>query len=156
MRRYAPAILATICSIALLPTSALADEAYVEAVGGMSFAHEEDAAIAGLAAGYDFDLNETIFVGGEVTLEKELIEERHVAFGFGGRLGVEAIEGGKAFAGLNWQSKDCPECQQAWGFTTGWEQELGNGLYAKLEYKHLILDEEPNKDIVIGGLGVMF
>ncbi len=148
--------LAALSLFTLSAVPALADEAYVEAIGGISMAHDEDAALAGLAAGYDFDLNETLFVGGEVSLEKELVEERHVAVGLGVRTGLEVIEGGKAFVGLNWQSKDCPECQEAWGASAGWEQELSERLYAKLEYKHLILDDEPNKDIVIAGIGVMF
>lgn len=143
-------------ALSCVSAPALADEAYVEAVGGVSFAHEEDAVVAGLAAGYDFDLNEVLFAGVEGTLEKELVEDRHFAAGIGVRVGASVTERGKAFVGLNWQSKDCPECDEAWGFTTGFEQELGEHLYAKLEYKHLILAEEPNKNIVIGGIGYMF
>ncbi|GAM07156.1 hypothetical protein [Novosphingobium sp. MBES04] len=143
-------------AVAGLASPAHADEAYAEVIGGISFGPEEDAAIFGLAAGYDWDLTETIFVGLEASLDKEMVKERHVALGIGVRAGLEVTERGKAFVGLNYQSKDCPHCEAAWGFSGGWEQEIGERLYLKGEYKHLATEHEGDKEILIAGLGIMF
>ncbi|TYC92804.1 hypothetical protein FMM79_02010 [Novosphingobium sp. BW1] len=119
-------------AVAGLASPARADEAYAEAIGGISFGREQDAAISGLAAGYDWDPTETIF------------------------LGLEMTERGKAFVGLNYQSKDCAHCEAAWGFRGGREQEIGERLYLKGEYKHLATEHEGNKEILTLGLGILF
>lgn len=137
-------------------SSAHADESYAELISGISWNREQSEAIVGIAAGHDFDLDETHFVGVELSLEKELVSERHVAAGIGGRFGRTMMSGGKAFVGVNWQTKDCFECGSAFGFNGGWEQDIAEGIYAKIEYKHLLVNHETDKDIVLAGLGVMF
>ncbi|SNS35461.1 hypothetical protein SAMN06295912_10526 [Sphingomonas laterariae] len=150
-----------ILSLAVLPlaaaTPAFAGEAYIEATGGISWNDEETNAIAGVAVGYDFDITEGVFVGVEGLAEKPLADDTRVAWGIGGRIGIEPLPEGKAFAGLNWQSKDCGECGNAIGLGAGWEQGLTERLYAKIEYKRLFIgDGEPDANVGIIGIGMSF
>ena len=58
---------------------------------------------------------------------------------------------------MNWQSKDCRECGNAVGLGAGWEQNLSEKIYAKLEFKHLFVENgEPDANVGIVGLGMMF
>ena len=102
------------------------------------------------------DVDERIFVGIEGTVEKLLAEDTRVAWGIGGRAGVEVLPRSKAFVGLNWQSKDCRECGNAVGLGAGWEQNVSERLYIKLEFKHLFVNEEADANVGIIGLGVEF
>lgn len=158
MRRscvFVAAVLAP--ALALAGRPALADEAYIEGTGGVSWTSEETDAIAGLALGYDVDLDETFFVGVEGTAEKLLTGGTRVAWGIGGRVGAEVLPRSKIFTGVNWQSKDCRECGNAVGLGVGWEQNLSEKIYAKLEFKHLFVENgEPDANVGIVGLGMMF
>lgn len=146
--------LATALAIASSP--AIANEAYVEATSGVNWNDEATNAIAGIAVGYDIDLDERIFVGVEGTAEKLLTHDTRIAWGIGGRVGAEVMPESKIFVGLNWQSKDCGECGNAVGLGTGWEQNLSEKIYAKLEYKRLFVSDEADANVVIVGLGLMF
>ena len=79
-----------------------------------------------------------------------------VAWGIGGRAGAEVLPRSKIFVSMNWQSKDCRECGNAVGLGTGWEQNLSEKIYAKIEFKHLFIDDEANANVGIIGLGLMF
>ena len=58
---------------------------------------------------------------------------------------------------MNWQSKDCRECSDAIGLSAGWEQNLTEKLYAKIEYKRLFIgNDERDADVGLVGIGVMF
>lgn len=135
---------------------AQANEAYVEATGGVSWSDEATDAIGGFAVGYDVDVSEKVFVGVEATAEKLLTGGTRVAWGIGGRIGAEVLPRSKVFVGTNWQSKDCRECGNAIGLGTGWEQNLTETIYAKLEFKHLFVEDEVDANVGIIGLGVMF
>ncbi|MGA1809619.1 MULTISPECIES: outer membrane beta-barrel protein [Sphingobium] len=154
MHKLAPLFAA---ALALVSSPARADEAYVELTGGVSWNSEGTDAISGIAAGYDMDLDERFFVGVEATAEKLLVDDMRVAWGIGGRLGVELVRDNKLFVGVNWQSKDCRECGDAIGLGTGWEHNLTEKLYLKVEYKRLFISNgEPDANVGIVGLGVMF
>ncbi|WHO37444.1 hypothetical protein PMI04_012775 [Sphingobium sp. AP49] len=150
-------ILPLAAALACASPSALANEAYVELTSGVSWNDEATDAIAGIAVGYDIDLDERFFVGVEGTAEKLLADDTRIAWGIGGRIGAELLPRSKIFAGLNWQSKDCGECGDAIGLGTGWEQNLSEAIYVKLEYKRLFVDSgEPDANVAIIGLGMMF
>ena len=104
----------------------------------------------------DVDVTETVFVGVEATAEKLLTDGTRVAWGIGGRAGAEVLPRSKIFVSMNWQSKDCRECGNAVGLGTGWEQNLSEKIYAKIEFKHLFIDDEANANVGIIGLGLMF
>ncbi|WP_395326967.1 hypothetical protein WBP06_09610 [Novosphingobium sp. BL-8H] len=149
--------LALILALTFASRPALADEAYIEGSGGVSWNKESTDALAGIAMGYDVDLNEKIFVGVEGTAEKLLTHDTRVAWGIGGRLGAEVLPRSKIFAGVNWQSKDCGECGNAIGIGTGWEQNLSEKIYAKLEFKHLFVENhEPDANVISAGIGMIF
>ncbi|WIA58317.1 hypothetical protein N6H05_11145 [Sphingobium sp. WTD-1] len=150
-------LLATALALALASSPARADEAYVELTGGLSWNGEGTDAISGIAGGYDVDLDERFFVGVEAVAEKLLVRDTRVAWGIGGRIGVELVRENKLFIGANWQSKDCRECSDAIGIGTGWEHNLTEKLYLKIEYKRLLIGNgEPDANVGILGIGVMF
>lgn len=151
--------LPVLLSIALFATAtpALAGETYIEGTGGVIWNHEDSNAVAAVTIGHDVDLNEHFFVGAEGFGEKVLADNTRVVWGVGGRAGLRALPGGKIYASANWQSKDCRECSDAVGLSTGWEQDLNERIYAKVEYKHVLIgNDEPDSDILALGLGYKF
>lgn len=144
-------------ALAATATPALADETYIEGTGGVIWNHRETNAVAAVTVGHDVDLNERFFVGVEGIAEKVLADDTRVVWGVGGRAGARVLPGAKLYAAANWQSKDCRECSDAVGLSTGWEQDLNENVYAKLEYKHVLVSNgEPDSDIVAVGLGYKF
>ncbi|MBH0112891.1 hypothetical protein I5E68_07995 [Novosphingobium sp. YJ-S2-02] len=133
-----------------------ADESYIEPIGGLNWNREESAVVTGIAVGHDFDIDEAHFWGIEVTAEKELEEDRRVAWGVGGRFGRTMLSGGKLFVGGAWQTKECADCGHAVALTAGWEQEIAEEIYAKVEFKHLLVEDERDKDGLVFGIGFMF
>lgn len=157
--RHLPLLLcaAFVSTAATFATPALADEAYVEGTGGVIWNRGDTNAVAGAAVGYDVDLGERFFVGVEGLAEKTLADDTRVVWGVGGRVGARVLPGAKLYAAANWQTKDCRECGSAVGLSTGWEQDLNEQVYAKLEYKHVLIgDGEPDADMVAVGLGYKF
>ena len=151
-----PVALVSAAAIAA-PAPALADETYVEGTGGVIWNHEEANAVAAVTVGHDIDLSERFFVGGEGFAEKVLANDTRVVWGIGGRAGARVLAGAKLYAAANWQSKDCRECSDAVGLSAGWEQDLNEKVYAKLEYKHVLIGNgEPDSDIVAVGMGTKF
>ena len=75
----------------LAATPALANEARVEARGGVIWNGSDSEAIAGVAAGYDVDLGEKTFVGVEVSGDKILTDHTRVSFGASARAGAIQI-----------------------------------------------------------------
>lgn len=142
---------------ALIATPALAGESYIEGSGGVMWNHEDTNALATFTLGHDIELNERFIAGVEAFAEKALADGTRVVWGVGARVGARVTEGGKLVAGANWQSKDCGECATAFGLSTAWEQDLSEKIYAKLEYKHLLIgDGEPDADLVAVGVGYKF
>lgn len=140
---------------AFVASPALADETYVEGTGGVIWNREESQAVAAATIGHDVELTERVFIGGEAFAEKALADGTRVVWGLGGRMGLRPLPGGKLVAGANWQSKDCRDCATAIGLSTGWEQDLSKKIYAKVEYKHLLVGHgERDFDLVAVGLGV--
>ena len=144
-------------ALASIATPALAGETYVEGTGGVIWNREDSHAVAAVTVGHDIDLSERFFVGGEGFAEKVLADDTRVVWGVGGRVGARVLPGSKLYAAANWQTKDCRECGSAAGLSTGWGQDLNEKVYAKVEYKHLLVDDgEPDSDIVALGLGYKF
>lgn len=136
---------------------ALADETYVESTAGVIWNHEDTNAVVSGAIGHDVDLNEHVFIGVEGLAEKTLAADTRVVWGVGGRMGARLVPGGKFYVAANWQTKDCRACSDAVGLSTGWEQDLNERVYAKVEYKHVLIgDGEPDADIAAVGLGYKF
>lgn len=140
-----------------LAAPALANEARVETRGGVVWNHGDTEAIAGVAAGYDFDLGSRAFAGVDVSADKLLTSDTRVSWGFGGRLGIKTGTGGKVYALSDYQTKNCSTCNESVAVGAGFQQNLGQKLYGKLEYRHyLVGDNTPDADGVLAGVGMKF
>lgn len=138
-------------------TPALANEARVEARTGVIWDGSNSDAVAGIAAGYDYDLGNNLFVGIQGSADKVLASDTRVSWGAGGRIGVEAAPGTKVYALADWQSKNCRFCNSAVGVGGGVQQDVGARYYVKAEYQHLLVgDNTPDADRGLVGVGVKF
>lgn len=144
-------------AVAAAATPALANEARVEARGGVIWDGSNSDAVAGVAAGYDYGLGEKMFVGVEGSADKVLADDTRVSWGVGGRVGAKVMPGSKLYALADWQSKPCSTCNSAVGVGGGWQQDFGQKFYGKVEYKHLLVgDNTTDADVGLVGLGVKF
>jgi len=150
-------VLISLAASLVAATPALANEARVEARGGVAWSNGESEAIAGVAAGYDYDLGQTAFVGAEVTADKLLTDNTKVSFGFNGRLGAKIAEAGKLYAVGGYNTEFCDLCDGTWTAGAGYQHSFGK-LYGKVEYRHFFVDSNFGDDVdaVAVGLGVKF
>lgn len=144
-------IIAAATVAALSSTPAFAEtsgEGRVEARGGIAWAGGGEEAIAGIAAGYDFDLGEKAFFGVEASADKILADGTEVVFGATARVGVKAGENGKLYVngGYSFNSSD------AFHAGAGYQHKLGKNLYAKIEYRRFF----DTVDINTAAVGVGF
>lgn len=147
---------ATLGSCALMSAPASANEARVEARGGVIWSDGDSEAIAGVAAGYDFDLASSAFVGAEVSADKVLTDDTRVSFGLGGRAGVKLGENGKLYAAAAYQTKPCRFCEESVSLGAGYQHSFGK-LYGKVEYRHFFVgDNLPDYNAGLVGLGTRF
>ena len=143
-------------ALALAATPAFADETRLEARGGVIWDQGDSEAIAGVAAGYDFDLGSSAFAGLEASADKILQGGTRVSFGFGGRVGAK-LGAGKLYAAASYQTKPCGGCENSISAGAGYQHALGEKLYAKVEYRHFFVDSGvSDPDAVTVGLGVKF
>lgn len=150
-------ILPLVASLAFA-TPALANEARVEARGGVIWSNGTSEATYGAAAGYDFDLAPTTFAGVEVSADKIDETGTKVAYGFTGRLGVKAGSSTKIFAAGGYTTEPCDLCEGSWNAGAGIEQGIGAGpVYLKAEYRHFFTGSGlPDSDALSGGVGIRF
>ncbi|SFG24670.1 hypothetical protein SAMN05518801_11212 [Novosphingobium sp. CF614] len=142
---------------AVLATPALANEVRVETRGGVVWNHGDTEAIAGVAGGYDFDLGDKLFAGVDVSADKLLTSDTRVSWGLGGRVGVKTGTGGKLYALSDYQTKFCSTCNESVAVGGGFQQDIGQKLYGKLEYRHYVVgDNTPDADGVLAGVGLKF
>lgn len=138
-------------------TPALANETRVEARGGIVWNSSDSEEIAGVAAGYDFDLGETAFAGGEVSADKLLTGGTKVTFGFSARAGAKIGAAGKLYGIGGYNTENCDGCEGAWSVGAGYQHAFGK-FYGKVEYRHFFPDFAgfTDTDAAIVGLGVKF
>lgn len=138
-------------------TPAMANEGRVETRGGIAWANGNEEAVAGVAAGYDFDFGDTetgsVFFGGEVSADKVLASGADVVFGTTARLGAKIGDGGKLYATAGYsfsETEDTPH------LGAGYEQNLGEGpVYLKAEYRHFFSDFIDVNTAAVG-IGIKF
>lgn len=137
-------------------TPAVANEARVEARGGVYWSEGYTQAIAGVAAGYDYDLGETTFVGMEVSADKILDDGQKVLFGFTGRGGAK-LGAGKLYVDGGYSTTFDGARADAWHLGAGYEHSFGQKLYGKVAYRHMFIENSPvDADTVLAGVGVKF
>ncbi len=122
-------------------------EVRLEVRGGIVDGGGVTEATIGAAAGYDFDLGDTIFVGGEVSIDTILADGGNEVFGLTGRLGANAGESTKVFlAG----GRSFASGEDAWHAGVGIEQKVGGNFYVKGEYRHFFSDFVDVDSFVVG------
>jgi hypothetical protein len=148
-------VLPLLASLAVA-SPALANEARVEARGGVVWDGHGSEATAGVAAGYDWDLGGSTFVGLETSADKILTNGQRVTFGIGGRAGVNTSADGKLYAVSTYQSKNCKTCKEYVSLGAGYQHSLGKNLYGKAEYRHNFVKNSSDYDAALVGLGMKF
>ncbi|MCT2400639.1 outer membrane protein [Novosphingobium mangrovi (ex Huang et al. 2023)] len=142
---------------AAVATPAIANEVRVEARGGVIWDGSDSDAVAGVAAGYDYDLGDKLFIGVQGSADKVLASDTRVSWGVGGRIGAKVLPGTKLYGVAGWQSKFCRYCNSAVGVGGGVQQDVGQRYYVKAEYQHLLVgDHTPDADVGLVGVGVKF
>ncbi|MEL7683896.1 outer membrane beta-barrel protein [Citromicrobium bathyomarinum] len=143
--------------IALPAAPAFAEEAAggprAEVRGGVAWADGETDPVLGIAAGYDFDLGDTVFLGGEVSGEKILAEDTYVELALTGRLGTKVSEKGSIFLVGGYTFTHHGDGPHA---GIGYEYHLGHsGTYIAAEYRHVFVDHHEANAVTIG-IGTFF
>jgi len=154
MRKVLIALAAT--TAALVATPALANEARVEARGGVIWSGGSSQDTWGAAAGYDVDLGSSAFVGAEVSGDKIGTSGTKVAWGLNGRVGAKVGDKVKLFAAGGYTTEPCTGCEGNWDAGAGAEFGFTKNLYAKVEYRHFFGDTFASSDAVVAGLGIKF
>lgn len=141
-------LLAAIAASAFVASPAMANEARVEARGGIAFSGGAEEAFAGIGAGYDFDLGETAFAGVDVGADKVLVDGADVFWTIGGRIGAKVGGKGKVYAltGIGFSE----------GFEdayvgAGYQHKLSDKIYGKVEYRRVLTE---GTDVNFAGVGV--
>ena len=148
-------ILPLLASLAVA-TPALANESRVEARAGAIWGGGQTEAIAGVAAGYDFDLGPAAFAGAEISADKVLTSgSNRIGVGFTGRLGAK-LPVAKLYVDGGYTTKFCSACDGNWHAGAGAELPLMGNLYGKVAYRHYFVDAGADANTVTAGLGVRF
>lgn len=151
MRNYVLALAIT----SAFATPTLAGESRIEARGGIFFANGvSDEAVAGVAAGHDFDLGETGFAGVELSADKILTDGTQVLVGATGRVGIKT-GGTRMFFTGGYSSKACKMCEESITAGAGVQQNLNERLFSKVEYRHFFNDFGDG-NVIAAGLGLRF
>jgi hypothetical protein len=149
-------VLISLAAALAAASPALANEARVEARGGVIWGGGDTEATAGAAAGYDVDLGPGAFAGAEVSGDKVLTSGTKVAWGFTGRAGAN-LGAGKLYANGGYTTEFADGAEGNWHVGAGYQHNLGSKLYGKVEYRHYMPEATaPTADSVGVGLGLRF
>lgn len=125
-----------------------AGEGRVEVRGGIAWAEGAEEAFAGVAAGYDFDLGDTAFVGVEGSADKVLADGAEVLWSIGGRVGAKVGDAGRVYALGGYGFADGSDGPFA---GAGYQHNLGEKIFAKVEYRRTLVE---GPDVNFAGVGV--
>ena len=129
-----------------------AGEGRVEVRGGLVDGGGVTEEFLGAAVGYDFDLGDTVYVGGEASLDTILADGGGEFFGLTGRLGVKASEGVKVFAA---GGRTFASGEDVWHAGAGIEGKVSGNVFLKAEYRHFFSDFVDLDSFAVGA-GVKF
>ena len=79
-----------------------------------------------------------------------------VTFGIGGRVGAKVSPDAKLYAVSTYQTKNCKFCEDSVTLGAGYQQNFGEKLYGKVEYRHHFVENVSDYDAALVGLGVRF
>ncbi|QYJ06334.1 outer membrane protein [Qipengyuania flava] len=143
------ALFAAVATVAVA-APASANEARVEARGGIAWANGVEEAVAGVAAGYDFDLGTGAFIGVEASADKILADGTDVVFGATARGGAKLGDAGKLYVTAGYSFND----GDAFHAGAGYEHKVGERVYLKAEYRRFFDFVDVNTAVV--GVGMSF
>lgn len=143
--------------VALPAVPASAEEATggprAEVRGGVAWSHDHIDPVIGIAAGYDFDLGDKSFLGGEISGEKILARDTFVELALTGRFGTSVSKNGSAFVAGGYTFTHHGNAPH---LGLGYERHLGHGgTYLSAEYRHLFVDHHESDAVTIG-VGTFF
>ncbi|PLK24290.1 outer membrane protein [Novosphingobium sp. TH158] len=142
---------------AALAAPAMANEARIEARGGVIWDGGSSEDVWGIAAGYDFDLGSSAFAGLEVSGDKIGAAGQKVAFGLTGRLGTKVGEKTKLYVDGGYTTENCDLCEDAIHAGVGVEHTIAGNVYGKLAYRHYFVGNGfSDLDTVVAGVGIKF
>jgi outer membrane immunogenic protein len=131
---------------ALASTPAMAaGEGRIEGRAAIGWAAGSEDFFAGVAAGYDFDLGETVFAGPEVSYDTNFDGADLV--NVGGRLGVKLGEQGKLYVAGAYEINDAEEFNAA----VGYQHSFTDKVYGKVEYRRYFFN---GTDLNAAGVGI--
>lgn len=138
MRKIA---LVAIAAAAAIAVPAQANEGRVEARGGIAWAGGAEEALAGVAAGYDWDLGSTedggAFVGIEGSADKILAGGTDIVWGATARIGANVGNGGKLYLAGGYSFGDGEDVPH---LGAGYQHKVGENVYLKAEYRRFFSD----------------
>jgi outer membrane immunogenic protein len=135
---------------AMVATPAFASgQGRAEVRGGLATASGAEEAFLGVAAGYDFDLGDSAFVGAEIGADKVLVDGSELIFSVGGRIGAKAGEKTRVYAagGMGFSDGESDPYLGA-----GVDFGFGSNAYGKVEYRR-VLTSDGFPDINFFGVG---
>lgn len=138
MRNIALAVAAASAAIAV-PAQAqeAAGEGRAEVRGGIAWANGAEEAVAGVAAGYDFNLGDAAFIGIEGSADHILADGADFVWGVGGRVGARVSDNGKLFAAGGYAFGDGEDVPY---LGAGYNHKVGQSVYLTAEYRHFFSD----------------
>jgi outer membrane immunogenic protein len=135
---------------ALASTPAMAaGEGRIEGRAGIAWAGGFDDFVAGVGAGYDFDLGDSAFIGPEASYDTNF--DGLDAINLGARLGFKAGEKTKVYVGAGYDVGDIDEFNMG----VGVQQSFGEKVYGKVEYRRYFFSGTDLNAAVVG-IGVKF
>lgn len=152
--KFQVSLAAAVAALAIA-APATANDFRLEARGGLSFGeNQSEEFVAGAAAGYDFDISETAFIGAEASVDKVFVDNSGVVLGGTARLGMK--EGNsKFFIAGGYTDLTCDFCGDGFHAGAGVELGLTQQVYGKLEYRHFFFDGT-DSNVIATGIGVRF
>ena len=152
MKKFAVAAALLTAIVATPAMAAEGGEGRVEVRGGLITGNGIDEGTIGAAAGYDFDLGSTAFIGVEGAADKVLVDGADVQFSAGGRVGAKVGAAGKAYVTGGYTFSDIKDPYVG----AGYQHKLGQNIYAKAEYRHQFIGNFSDFDTFAVGLGFAF
>jgi hypothetical protein len=130
---------------------ALANEGRVELRTGIAWVSGVSDETIGIAAGYDADVSENVFVGVEAVADTDF-NFVSPTLGVNARLGTKVMETGRLFALAGYAYETQFDFDDA-VVGVGFQQEFGTGMLVSLQYQRYV-DTEVNRVAI--GLGARF
>lgn len=131
---------------------AAANEGRAEVRGGIVWADGFEEAVAGAAAGYDFDIGEAGFIGLEGSADQVLVDGADPVFGASARIGGRIVKNGKLFVAGGYSFG---EGEDQIHLGAGYEHRVAGPVYVKVEYRHFFSDFL-DANVVAAGVGLNF